>query len=364
VLFLVALTLYFQRDRIAQLFEASEVEQPAVETVADTERLLASVPEEPAGSISAAGYLEIIPPGPTVASTLVAGKVSVIRVVPGQHVVAGEVIALLDSSLLKQEAAVLSSRVHVARSQLERMQAGFRSEEIMQAAAELSSAQALLVQARADWERGQQLFEKGVIARQTLDAHQASIATAEAAVESHQAKVQLLQAGTRQEDIRIAEASLSAAQAELNNVQWEIAQCTVTAPVDGVVLGQFVQPGHWVVPGTDNPQSAAIASIFDPQQVQAWVDLNQRDSGAAFTGQAVELTTDANPQRPIAGVVKQIMPQANLQKNTVQVKIAIPDPPPDFRPELSVKVVFLPPEEQPGQPDNADPGADQELPNA
>ena len=60
-------------------------------------------------------------------------------------------------------------------------------------------------------------------------------------------------------------------------------------------------------------------------------------------GQRVEMTTDAHPQRPVYGTVSRVMPQANLQKNTVQVKIAIPDPPPDFRPELSVKVVFLPP---------------------
>jgi HlyD family secretion protein len=119
-----------------------------------------------------------------------------------------------------------------------------------------------------------------------------------------------------------------------------------------------------VTTGTDNPQSAAIASIFDPQQIQAWVDLNQRDSGTVFTGQDVELTTDADPQRPITGVVKQIMPQANLQKNTVQVKITIPDPPADFRPELSVKVVFLPPEESPAGTETAEPGVDEEPSDA
>jgi multidrug resistance efflux pump len=234
--------------------------------------------------------------------------------------------------------------VEVARRRLELQQAGFRDEEIEQAAAALNSAQARQEQATADWERSQQLFERGVIARQELDAGQAAMRQAQAAVDNARARLELLQAGTRAEDLRIYEAELASAQAQLTQVQWDIAQCTLRAPRDGVVLDQLAQPGDWVAPATDDPQSAAVLSVFDPARIQAWVDVNQRDSSSVSVGQRVELTTDAQPERIIQGTVSRIMPQANLQKNTVQVKIAIADPPADFRPELSVKVVFLPSE--------------------
>jgi multidrug resistance efflux pump len=214
----------------------------------------------------------------------------------------------------------------------------------------LNSANAALEQASADWQRSQGLFDQGIIPRQQLDADQARIQQAQASVDQAQARLSLLKAGTRGEDISIAEAQLSAAQAELDQVQWEIGQCTIRAPRAGVVLEQFVQPGDWVAPATDNARSAAVLSLFDPRRIQAWVDVNQRDSGSLAVGRPVELSTDAHPERPVAGTVSRIMPQANLQKNTVQVKIAIAEPPADFRPQLSVKVVFLPPDEVAGTP--------------
>lgn len=340
LIFLTAVLLYFQRAELSDLLRAGEGPPPSAETLVDEPP--ASAPAGPAGSISAAGYLEIIPPGPVIISTLVAGRVLNISAIPGQAAKSGEVIARLDSGLLEQESAVLRSRVELAHRRLERLRAGFRSEEIEEAEAELSSLQARLTQTKADWERGSRLFDSGVIARQQLDALQAAQQQAQADFAAGEARLRLLKAGTRSEDLSIAEAELASSEAELQQVQWEIAQCTMRTAMSGVVLEQFVQPGDWVTPGTDDPRSGAILSIFDPAQLQAWVDVNQRDSGGLFVGQQAELQTDALPNRPVAAFIDRIMPQANLQKNTVQVKLTIPEPPADFRPDLSVKVMFLP----------------------
>jgi multidrug resistance efflux pump len=348
LIFLAVVLLYFQREKWSDLLAQSESSQPDVEAIADVPQAAETV--APPGSISAAGYLEVVPPGPTVVSALVSGKVLDVAAIPGQAVTKGQVLARLDTGQLERQAAVLNSRVELARRQLERQQAGFRSEEIDQAQAGLNSSIAALEQASADWRRSRELYDQGIIARQQLDADQAKMQQAQASVDQAQARLNLLKAGTRSEDIGIAEAQLSAANAELAEVQWEIGQCTLRAPQDGVVLEQHVQPGDWVAPATDNARSAAVLSIFDPRQIQAWVDVNQRDSGSLAVGRPVELTTDAHPERPVSGVISSIMPQANLQKNTVQVKIAIADPPHDFRPQLSVKVVFLPQGEAAGVP--------------
>lgn len=358
LLFAVALLLYIQRHKLSEWLPAPSVPEPA--PLAAPEDQPAPRPVGPAGSISAAGYLEVIPPGPVVVSTLVAGKVLDVAVIAGQLIHKGQVLARLDPGPLSQEAAVLNSRVELAHTRLARQQAGFRSEDIDRAEAALQGRQARLAQATADWERARQLFDSGVIARQELDARKAAREQAEADAAAAEAELRLLRAGTRSEDLAIAEAELAAAQAELNQLQWEIGQCTIRATADGVVLEQFVQPGDWVTPGTDNPRSGALLSIFDPRQLQAWVDVNQRDSGSLFVGQQAELTTDALADRPVAAYIERIMPKANLQKNTVQVKLAIPEPPADFRPELSVKVIFLPPDDESGatplntQEENAD----------
>lgn len=362
LLFACAVVLYVERERVAEfLAPRDSATAPAEEPGAIAAQLTpASAVNVPPGGISAAGYLEVIPPGPTLVSALVAGRIDELLVVPGASVEAGEVLARLDTGQLRQEASRLASRVELARRELERQQAGFRSQEIEQAEAAVSAANARLELAQSNLQRGMDLFDKGVIARQEYEKLQADVREAEAGVAGAESSLSLYQSGTRSEDIEIARARLTAAQAELSAVQWEIGQCTISSPVSGVVLEQYAHPGAWVAPGGDDPLTGAVVSIFDPARLQAWVDVNQRDSAVLFVGQRVELTTDALPQRPVAGTVSRIMPQANLQKNTVQVKIEIPEPPEDFRPELSVKVVFLPPAAEAGaeEPQSNEPGDD------
>lgn len=349
VLFALLAFAWLQRDKLAGWLSVDGQGQPGAqqENGNSADNVIpATAASGPPGSISAAGYLEVIPPGPAVVSTLVSGRVEEVLAVPGETVAEGDVLATLDASALRQRASVLASRVELAHERLKRLEAGFRVEEIAQAQSSLERERAVLERTRADYQRADELYRKGVISRAELDFATSEQRQAEAAVAQAQSRLELLEAGTRGEDIAVAEAEVRAGQAELDQLYWEISQCTIRAPRSGVVLEQHVYPGDWVTPGTDNPRSGAIVSVFDPAAIQAWVDVNQRDSGAVVVGQRVEMVTDAQPQRPINGTVKLIMPRANLQKNTVQAKIAISDPPPDFRPELSVKVTFLPPEER------------------
>lgn len=311
--------------------------QPAVEVFTVT-----APSAGPSGAISAGGYLEVIPPGPVQASTLLAGKLLSVDVVAGDRVRQGQVLARLDPGIYAQQAAVAASRVALARAELQRQRAGFRAEEIAAAGAGVSEAQARLTRAAADFGRAQQLYSAGVLSRSQLDAAQSELDQARSAMQARQAQQDLLLAGTRPDDVAIYQAALAAAEAELAQAQFNVAQCVIRAPVGGVVYEQLAQPGDWLAPDSGDPAAGAVVSLFDPAQVQAWCDVNQRDSAGVRVGQRVTLSTDAQPQRQIAGVVKAVMPRANLQKNTLQVKLSIDVPPPDLRPELAVKVTFLP----------------------
>jgi len=348
LLFAVLVTAWLQREKISQMLATAPEDQPATGVV-DEQRAAAVNDNQtvsgPAGSISAAGYIEIIPPGPTIVSGMVAGRVSEVLASPGEFINKGQVVARLDPSALRQRALIMARRVELEQSRLDRLEAGFRAEEISQAQASAAREDAASVHAAADYQRSRELFEQGVISRVELEAKDSQALQAAANLVAAQAQVDLLRSGAREEDIAIAQAQLSSAQAELRQVHWEISQCTIRAAVDGVVLEQYIRPGDWLTPGTDNPRSGAVLSLFDPADVQVWVDVNQRDSDEISLGQPVVLTTDAWPGRQLSGWVKRIMPQANLQKNTVRVKVAIEDPPADLKPELSVKVAFLPAED-------------------
>ncbi len=343
VLFIAALVAYLQRDKLADISIIPATTSSASEAV---ETITAKLSRgQTAGSISAAGYLEAVPPGPTVVSAMVSGRVSEIFATPGQAVAEGELIATLDTALLDQEAKVLASQAQLSSRRLDLLKAGFRSEEIDQAQSEVRRAESVVDLAVKNYDNNLNLFNKGVVPRFELDTMQSDLQQAQARLEASQARLTLLEAGTRSEEIQIAEASVSASYSLLSQLRWEIEQCQIHAPESGVVIELFAHKGAWVTIGKDDPLSAALLSILDPTQVQAWVDVNQRDSAALFVGQSAELTTDSDPLRVVKGTVSRIMPQANLQKNTVQAKITIENIPGDFRPELSVKVAFLPPAE-------------------
>jgi len=316
---------------------------PVAETSQKAERATVSNgADQSAGQFTAGGYLEVIPPGPQIVSALIGGRVASIDVVPGQQIAAGDTVATLDDTHLGPEWSLQEAKRDIARRQLELIEAGFRPEEIEEVIADRASHQAELALALAELERAEGLFGQGLISAQELEEEQSQYKQAVANLEAADARVLLYQAGSRAEEIALARAELKAANAALEFVAWELEQCVILAPVSGVVAEQYVQPGAWVEPGTDNRHSSALISILDPKRIQAWVDVNQRDSAGLYIGQSVLLTTDAFPDRQVAAEVIRIMPVANLQKNTVQVKLAIDDPPVDFRPELSVKIEFLP----------------------
>ncbi len=303
----------------------------------------ASQSAAPGGSgFTAGGYLEVIPPGPVVVSTMIEGRVKSLRAVPGQTITQGDELARLDDVVYRQELDVQQAAVALAKAKLARLEAGFRTEEIAQAKANLDRAQGWLEKAKADEERLKPLAEAGTVAGKTYLTAVAELRAAQADVSARKAELDLRTKGYRKEDIAIARAESEQAEAELRRTQWKLEQCVIKAPISGVVFQQLVQPGDWVSANQRGEHRGALLTLALPSQIQAWVDVNQRDIGSVHVGQDVRLVTDANPERPINCRVERILPTANLQKNTVQVKVQIPKPPADFRPEMSVQVTFIP----------------------
>jgi RND family efflux transporter MFP subunit len=295
----------------------------------------------PAGSFTAGGYIEIIPPGPTVVASMIDGKIVSLSAKPGDRVSPGQVIARLDGSLLAQDVAVQRSRVDVAQANVARMEAGFRTEDIARAEAELGQAQSRQAKSEADLARFKQLYDEGIVSASEYDRYVADAQQARGDVQARQSALDLLRAGQRKEDIAIAQRELNAARAELSRAQTLMGKTVIKCPASGVVLDMAALPGSWVSIG-DRERAGEICRIFDPSRLQAWVDVNQRDIANVYVGQKVSLTTDVRPDDAIGGHVTQLMPNANIQKNTVQVKVGF-DKPHDFlRPEMSAQVTFIP----------------------
>jgi HlyD family secretion protein len=84
-----------------------------------------------------------------------------------------------------------------------------------------------------------------------------------------------------------------------------------------------------------------VVSLADLNDLEVELDISQADFARLHAGQHGAVTTDAFPDRKYDGYIKEISPEANRQKATVQVKVKIVKPDDYLRPEMNASVAFV-----------------------
>jgi HlyD family secretion protein len=233
---------------------------------------------------SAAGYVEPVPPFPVKVTPLVPGRIDHFPVREGEAVKAGDVVARLNTGQHEKREAELSAAAAVTARRLE-----FAEKELA---------------------RAKTLAGRGAMPLRDLD-----LASAEAGI-------------LRAEAERI--------NAELATVRWQIDQSTIRSPVGGILYERVASEGDYI----NLEERQEVASVIDPQRMQVWVDVNQRDLARIREGGRALVSLDSDPGREFRGRVDRILPKASLARNTVRVVLQLEEFPPSLRPEMSVKVVF------------------------
>jgi len=152
---------------------------------------------------------------------------------------------------------------------------------------------------------------------------------------------------------RVEQANVALAEAKLR-----LDRMTVRAPIDGRVYNLIGHPGSRVGSGVremHGHDGSTVVTMYRPDMLQVRVDVRFEDIPNVSLGQPVRIENPALAS-PLTGQVLFVSSEADKQKNTLQVKVAIPSPPPVFRPEMLVDVTFLAPK----QPEQA-PEPSQEL---
>ncbi len=160
-------------------------------------------------------------------------------------------------------------------------------------------------------------------------------------------QLELLVEETRQ--LREAEAKVQAAEAYRNEAKLQVQQAelaleriTVRAPMGGKILRLIAAPGSRVM-GLETAagqSSSTVVEMYDPERLQVRADVRLEDVPMVSQGQPVEIATASSPGI-ILGRVLQITSSANIQKNTLEVKIEMLDPPSTVSPEMLVTATFL-----------------------
>jgi HlyD family secretion protein len=204
---------------------------------------------------------------------------------------------------------------------------------IQQAKSEREAAEALVeeLRGRADSLAKQQeaLSER----RDALATQLKLLAEEKRAKQESEAKVQTASAQVDHAKIALAEAKL------------RLQRMTIRAPVDGRVYQLVGFPGTTLTGGMSpvaNADGSTVATLYRPDMLQVRVDVRFEDIPKVSLGQKVLINNPALA-KPISGKVLFLSSKANIQKNTLEVKVALDAPEPVFKPEMLVNVTHLAP---------------------
>jgi len=143
--------------------------------------------------------------------------------------------------------------------------------------------------------------------------------------------------------IEVAALSIEAAERNVAVARQNHDNCTIRAPFSGVVVSKDAQPGEMVSPVSAGGgyTRTGIATIVDMKSLEIEVDVNESYIARVSAGQRVEAVLDAYPDWRMPASVLTVIPTADRQKATVQVRIAFDQLDPRILPDMGVKVSFL-----------------------
>ena len=212
-------------------------------------------------SITATGKVE---PVDTVAvGTQVSGTIKNIYVDFNSKVKKGQLLAVLDPELLR--------------------------DQMLQVNANLQSAKSNQAYNEINFNRQTQLYKVGAISKADYDnAHNAYNAS---------------------------KAQVGAVSAQLAAANKNLSLTSIYSPIDGTVLNRNISEGQTVAASFSTPTLFSIAKDLSKMQVRATID--EADIGNVQTGQKVSFTVDAFPNESFNGTVSEVRLQPTVSANVV-----------------------------------------------
>lgn len=244
-------------------------------------------------------------------------RISSLLMDEGAVVTKGQILGYLNSDELNLAVQQAKATIAAQEAVVAKLQAGSRPEEIAQASARVTSAEASLAQSKQESDKLQKSYNASngkAVSRQSVDDIQAKVKVSEAKLNEAQQAYNLAVAGPRQEDIAQAQAQLDSMKSELARQEFLLNQTVLTAPIDGVITARLLQVGDMASPSTP------VFKLAENTKKWVHVYVNERDLGKIYNGMDANVTTDTNKNEPIHGTIGYISSVAEFTPKSVETE--------------------------------------------
>lgn len=257
---------------------------------------------------------------------LMVGTVARVDVREGDRVTAGQLLFALEDDELRAAVEEARARLAAAEAALGRIGAV----DLPTATAALEAAELEAAQLARDVERLRVVYEAGGLSRRDLEAAERAAESAQARLTNARTTASSVAAGGA--DRRVAEAGVAQARQALDAAQARVELTRVRSPGAGTVLIRRVEPGDAVQPGGVLMEVA----LDGPTELLVFPD--ESAVASLRVGQAALASADAYPDQWFDANVARIAPVIDPQQGTIEVTLAVPEPPSFLLPDLTVSV--------------------------
>lgn len=360
----MAVGAYAVRDSLTPTTDVKVI-LPVPTTEAAGDPATASDAASGAGGVplfQAPGWVEPFP-YTTYISSLSEGIIDKVHVLEGQEISSGTVVAELIDTEARNEVALAEANLARKKAELESAQESWDNpialREAVSAAeaeqvrleAEKANATQMLEVARSESRIEETLTRSGGTGKLPAQKAAAAARSASLLIQEINAKIKanavtLASAKERlrlriedKQRLAIAQAELRNAEVELDQARYQLTQRKVRANTSGTVMRLYASPGSMV--SMDMDHGMRVAAIYDPQKLQVRAEVPMADAAKIRQDLPAEIRFESLPERVFKGKISRVVHEADVQRNTLPIKVTIEDPDPAIKPEMIARLQFI-----------------------
>ena len=235
----------------------------------------------------------------------------------GDQVTKGQVLARLSIPEMQRELQEKQSAILAAEAGVEHSRAALH-----EAKTELLEKEAKLKMRVAEFDRVQNLVQRGSLQQKIQDESMYERDAAQAGIETTRAHIQ-----TAEAVLKSSLAQVQLARAEHAKVETMLDYGEIRAPFDGMVSKRFVDPGSFIQPADGNSAARPLLTVTRIDVVRIRLDLPMAEVGWLDRGDRVTLDRiNVLPEAKFEGTVTRFASVLDRTSRMMHVEIDLPNP--------------------------------------
>ena len=248
-----------------------------------------------------------------VISSQIPGVIEKTFVDEGASVEAGDTLAIIEHEKFDLQLEQAHASLRSAEAQLKILKKGARKEDKKQAEEILKQTELNLNQATKNKLRMEKLYTSHAITEKQYDD---AVTAYDIAISKHSTAKQNVNKikSARPEEIEQAEANLHKVGSSIKLIQKNINDCYLTSPIDGQIVGKFIEIGESV------SFMSSMFKITNLTNAELVIYVTEKELASVNYNQSAKISIDAFEEKTFSGKVVFISPEAEFTPKNIQTK--------------------------------------------